>query len=206
MVKANARKLANIPVIKTETLERNKMLTRINRLAVVSLTLATASLALLTGSSSAYATLAPGEKAPAFSAVNQDGKKIQLSDFKGQFVLIYFYPKDDTPGCTKQACNFRDQYSTLKKLNTTILGVSTQDEKSHLAFRAKHKLPFDLLVDQNGILANAYGVGKMPVIGLVKRQSILIGPDQTIVKFYSDVDPSQHVSEVMKDIKEATPK
>src|SRR5437899_966210 len=82
--------------------------------------------------------LTSGDIAPAFSAKNQDGKLIQLKDFKGKFVLLFFYPKDDTSGCTKEACSFRDEYASIKKLNTVIFGVSRQNEKSHQQFRAKH--------------------------------------------------------------------
>lgn len=144
-----------------------------------------------------------GEKAPEFALKNQNGQTVKLSEQRGKFVLMYFYPKDDTPGCTKEACNFRDEYSEIKKLNAVVFGISRQDEKSHQKFIAKHKLPFDLLVDADGEVAKAYGVGTMPVIGFHKRQSILIGPDGKVLRFYSDVDPAKHVSEVISDIKSA---
>lgn len=147
--------------------------------------------------------IAANTAAPDFTAKNQDGKSVKLSDFKGQFVLMYFYPKDDTPGCTKEACDFRDKYTEIRKLNATVLGVSRQDEKSHQAFIAKHKLPFDLLIDDKGDIAKLYGVGTIPVIGFHKRQSILIGPDMKVVKFYDSVDPAAHVAEVIADIKAA---
>jgi peroxiredoxin Q/BCP len=144
-----------------------------------------------------------GEKAPEFALKNQNGQIVRLSEQRGKFVLIYFYPKDDTPGCTKEACNFRDEYSEIKKLNAVVFGISKQDEKSHQKFIAKHKLPFDLLVDSDGEVAKAYGVGTMPVIGFHKRQSVLIGPDGKVLHFYGDVDPAKHVSEVIADIKKA---
>lgn len=151
--------------------------------------------------------VAAGATAPAFTARNQDGKEVHLSDFKGQFVLIYFYPKDDTPGCTKEACDFRDRYSDIRKLNTTVLGISRQDADSHKKFIAKHKLPFDLLVDADGKIGEQFGVGSMAVVGnalgLSKRQSVLIGPDQKVIRFYDTVDPKTHVEEVIKDIKAA---
>lgn len=147
--------------------------------------------------------VAAGSPAPEFSAPNQDGKILRLSDFKGKFVLLYFYPKDDTPGCTKEACAFRDQFASLKKMNTVVLGVSRQDAKSHQAFIAKHKLPFDLLVDEDGSIAKAFGVGLMPVIGFHKRQSVLVGPDGKVLRFYESVDPTKHVDEVMADVKKA---
>lgn len=147
--------------------------------------------------------IAGGTAAPDFSAKNQDGKMVQLSQFKGKFVLMYFYPKDDTPGCTKEACDFRDNYTKIKELNTVVLGVSRQDADSHKKFIAKHKLPFDLLIDEKGEIAKLYGVGTMPVVGFHHRQSILIGPDAKVIKFYDSVDPSKHVEEVLADIKAA---
>jgi thioredoxin-dependent peroxiredoxin len=144
--------------------------------------------------------IAPGTAAPDFSAKNQDGKTVNLRDLRGKPVLMFFYPKDDTPGCTKEACNFRDSYGKFRELGTVILGVSRQDEKSHQKFKAKHKLPFDLLVDKDGKLAESYGVSLMPAVGFHKRQSVLIGPDGKVAKFYDSVDPTIHSDEVMKDI------
>ncbi|MGZ3688842.1 MAG: peroxiredoxin [Bdellovibrionota bacterium] len=147
--------------------------------------------------------LAPGEAAPEISAKNQEGKLIHLSDYRGKFVLLYFYPKDDTPGCTKEACSFRDETAKIKSLNTVVLGVSRQDEKSHREFRAKYHIPFDLLVDADGAVSKAYGVGTMPGIGLTRRQSILIGPDGRVIHFYESVDPAHHTQEVLTDIEKA---
>ncbi len=147
------------------------------------------------------------DEAPNFTSTNQDGKMVRLSDYKGRFVLIYFYPKDDTPGCTKQACNFRDGFSQLKECNTVILGASTQDQASHLEFKKKYQLPFDLLVDPDRKLAESFGIGSIPLIGLTKRESVLISPEQKIVKIYSDVNPTTHFQEVLEDIQKvaATP-
>jgi peroxiredoxin Q/BCP len=144
--------------------------------------------------------LSPGDPVPNFAAKNQEGKWVRLSDFKGKNVLIFFYPKDDTPGCTQEACNFRDEYTKIKALNTEVIGVSRQDDESHRAFRRKHKLPFDLLVDQDGSLAQSFGVDLMPVIGLAKRQSVLVGRDGKILKIYKDVNPRTHVKQVMEDL------
>jgi peroxiredoxin Q/BCP len=146
----------------------------------------------------------PGDPAPDFSAKNQDGKVVRLSDFKGKFVLIYFYPKDDTPGCTKEACAFRDVYSKIRQKNAVVFGVSRQDEKSHQEFRVKHKLPFDLLVDADGALAKSFDVGTIPMLGFAKRESILIGPDGKVVQVYKDVDPSAHARQILEDIDKAT--
>ncbi|WP_286843220.1 MULTISPECIES: thioredoxin-dependent thiol peroxidase [Sphingobacterium] len=104
------------------------------------------------------ATLEIGQKAPDFSAKNQHGETVHLSDFKGKKVILYFYPKDNTPGCTTEACNFRDNYQSLKKDGFEIIGVSIDGEKSHQKFISKHELPFQLLVDEDKSLVEAYGV------------------------------------------------
>lgn len=140
-----------------------------------------------------------GEKAPDFKAMNQDGKMISLSDYKGKPVLLYFYPKDDTPGCTVEACKIRDGFAKFKKLGITVFGVSRQGQKSHLEFRKKHSLPFDLLVDKDGALAKLYGIDKIMLVGFFKRQSVLIGADGVIHKIYRDVDPDTHADTVLKD-------
>jgi peroxiredoxin Q/BCP len=157
-------------------------------------------LSLSAGLTSPAFALTAGDPAPDFAAANQDGKMIHLSDLAGKTVLIYFYPKDETPGCTTEACSFRDGFSKFKKLGALVYGVSRQDGKSHQEFKQKYHLPFDLLVDTDGSLAKKFGVGEIPLMGLTLRQSILIGPDGKVVKFYGDVDPSKHVDEVIADI------
>jgi peroxiredoxin Q/BCP len=147
--------------------------------------------------------LTAGQDAPDFSARNQDGKTVHLSDYKGKFVVLYFYPKDETPGCTKEACNFRDSFQKLKAVNAVILGVSRQGEKSHQEFKAKHHLPFDLLADEDGSIAKTYDVGSIPIIGLDRRESVLIGPKGKILRIYKDVDPSTHTQEILSDIEKA---
>ncbi|WP_293941754.1 MULTISPECIES: thioredoxin-dependent thiol peroxidase [unclassified Sphingobacterium] len=104
------------------------------------------------------ATLEIGQHAPDFSAKNQHGETVHLSDFKGKKVILYFYPKDNTPGCTTEACNFRDNYQSLKKDGYEIIGVSVDNEASHQKFMTKHELPFQLLVDEDKRLVEAYGV------------------------------------------------
>jgi peroxiredoxin Q/BCP len=150
-------------------------------------------------SSSAFA-LNPGDSAPDFAAPNQDGKIVHLSDFKGKSVLLYFYPKDDTRGCTAEAQGLRDRIDAFKKVGAVVLGVSRQDAESHQRFRAKYKLPFDLLVDSDGKLGEKFGVGAMPIVGFFKRQSVLIGPDGKIRKFYPSVDPEKHADEVLSEL------
>jgi peroxiredoxin Q/BCP len=155
------------------------------------------------GAAFLFSALSPGTKAPDFTAKNQDGKAISLADLKGKYVLLYFYPKDDTPGCTKEACSFRDGFELLRKHGAVVLGVSKQDEKSHQEFRAKYKLPFDLLVDNDGKLASAYGIASMPVVGYFKRESVLIDPNGKILKQYKDVNPEVHSKQVLQDIEGA---
>lgn len=144
--------------------------------------------------------LAVGEKVPDFAAKNQDGKEVRLSSFRGKPVLVYFYPKDDTPGCTKEACSFRDQFAEFQKMGAVILGVSRQDAKSHRAFREKYHLPFDLLSDTDGKVAEALGVGTIPVVGYHKRQSVLISTEGKVIQIYPEVDPAHHTEQVLKDL------
>jgi thioredoxin-dependent peroxiredoxin len=99
-----------------------------------------------------------GDMAPDFKAVTDEGKQVKLSDYRGKRVVLYFYPKDDTPGCTVQACAFRDQYPAIEEKNAVVLGVSPDDEASHVKFKSKYDLPFTLLVDTDHSIAEAYGV------------------------------------------------
>lgn len=146
--------------------------------------------------------LKPGDTLPEIKAMNQDGKEVNLKALRGKPILVYFYPKDDTPGCTKEACLLRDYYDQFAKAGAVILGVSRQDAQSHQKFRKKHNLPFDLLVDEDGQVAKAMGIELYPVVGLHKRESILIDREGKIFKNYKDVSPEAHASEVLKDIKE----
>lgn len=146
----------------------------------------------------ATSALIPGTVAPDFTTKNQDEKTVKLSDYRGKPVLLYFYPKDDTPGCTKEACHFRDDYSKFQKLGVVILGISRQSSLSHRAFRAKFHLPFDLLTDEDGSIAKAYGVGKWPILGYLQRKSVLIDKDGKIVQFFDSVDPNTHSAELLR--------
>ena len=143
-----------------------------------------------------------GQKAPVFELPDQDGKIHKLSDYKGKFVLLYFYPKDDAPGCTIEACSIRDNFSSFKKIKTIVLGVSADSIKSHKKFEEKYSLPFPLLSDKNKKVIKAYGVwGKKKFMGReymgIKRTSFLINPDGKISKIYEDVKPAHHASEVL---------
>jgi thioredoxin-dependent peroxiredoxin len=152
-------------------------------------------------------TLTIGDKAPAFSLLDQEGKKHSLSDEKGKWVLIYFYPKDDTPGCTKEACTIRDTFPAFKKLEATVFGVSVDTPKSHAKFVEKYHLPFTLLADTDRTMVEAYGVwGKKKFMGReymgTLRNSFLIDPKGNIAKIYEGVKPAEHAEEVLGDIKE----
>jgi peroxiredoxin Q/BCP len=143
--------------------------------------------------------------APTFSLLDQDGKTHTLSQYLGKKVLIYFYPKDDTPGCTTEACNFRDNYKALSKAGLVVLGVSKDTMKSHKKFAEKFELPFPLLSDVDGAMCEAYGVWmKKKFMGReymgIARMSFLIDEKGNIAKIYDEVKPKEHTQEVAKDI------
>ena len=140
-----------------------------------------------------------GDKAPAFTAQDQDGKTVKLSDFAGkQAVLVYFYPKDNTPGCTKEACGFRDRLDELKKDGVAVLGVSRDDAESHKKFIAEHNLNFPLLVDTDGKITEAYGAGMAGRNYMSRRVSFLIAKDGKIVHVTDAPSADKHLAE-MKD-------
>jgi peroxiredoxin Q/BCP len=137
---------------------------------------------------------------------NAEGELIKLSDFLGKPFLIYFYPKDDTPGCTTEACNFRDDFSQYQALGVDIIGISPDSIKSHQKFSEKYDLPFVLLSDQDHKVAEAYGVwGKKKLMGKeydgVLRTTFLVGSDGKIVKVFEGVKPAQHSQEVLVEVK-----
>ncbi|HEV2455880.1 MAG TPA: thioredoxin-dependent thiol peroxidase [Verrucomicrobiae bacterium] len=146
--------------------------------------------------------LKEGDEAPDFSAVASGGMKMSLSDFKGKNVILYFYPKDDTPGCTKEACGFRDSFGQIKKRGALVLGVSKDTAKSHDKFAEKFDLPFPLLSDEDHKIAEAYGVwGEKKFMGRTytgtHRVTFLIGGDRRIKKIWRDVKPDVHAEEVL---------
>jgi peroxiredoxin Q/BCP len=146
--------------------------------------------------------LKEGDAAPKFTVATNGGGRLSLADFLGQNVILYFYPKDDTPGCTKEACAFRDGFAEFKKRGAVILGVSPDAVKSHDKFVEKFKLPFTLLADEDKKIAEAYGVwGEKSFMGRkymgVHRVTFLIGPDGSIKKIWPAVKPDEHAAEVL---------
>lgn len=150
--------------------------------------------------------LREGQKAPDFIANDQNGNSISLSNFAGKDIILYFYPKDDTPGCTAEACSFRDNYQSLLQQGFVVLGVSTDDEKSHLKFISKHNLPFPLIADTDKKIVEAYGVwveknmyGKK-YMG-VARKTFIIGKDGNIRKIIDKVDTQNSSAQVLELLK-----
>lgn len=144
--------------------------------------------------------------APAFSLPDQDGQTHSLAQYKGKTVLLYFYPKDDTPGCTAEACSFRDYLGDLTDAGVVVLGVSGDDVKSHEKFARKFSLTFPILADTDHIVGKAYGVyGPKKMFGNLfdgyHRESFLINGDGVIVKHYPNVKPEEHVAEILTDLK-----
>lgn len=146
-----------------------------------------------------------GDSAPDFSLPDADGTVHRLADLKGQRVVLYFYPRDNTPGCTKEACAFRDTYEQFQSAGAVVLGVSTDNAKSHAKFTAKHNLPFPLLIDEGGEIAGAYGsYGLKKMYGKeymgITRSTFVIAPDGTLEKIYRKVKPADHPAAVLTDI------
>lgn len=147
--------------------------------------------------------LKEGDKAPDFTARDQNGETVKLSDLEGERVVLYFYPKDDTPGCTKEACSFRDADNVYREKGIRVLGVSTDDEASHQKFISKFQLPFDLLADTDKDIVNKYGVwGEKSMYGKkymgTNRKTFLIDEKGRIVKIFDKVNVSEHADEVLK--------
>ena len=159
-------------------------------------TLLALSIPLLAGDSPAV-----GSEAPGFKLQDQNGEWHELSDYQGSWLAIYFYPKDDTPGCTREACNFRDNIYAFKAIGANVVGVSVDDVESHRDFAEKYKLPFILLADTEGDMAQNYGVLRdWKLMKIASRQSFIIDPSGNIAKHYEDVDPDTHTEEVLADL------
>ncbi len=150
--------------------------------------------------------ISEGKKAPAFKLKDQSGKTVSLSDFTGQNIVLYFYPKDDTSGCTKEACSFRDEFPAFDKLNAVILGVSPDSVASHKKFAEKYKLPFTLLADENKEVVQKYGVWKeksmygKKYMG-VERTTFVIDEEGKVKKIFPKVKVEGHTSEVAEALK-----
>ena len=143
-----------------------------------------------------------GSAAPGFNLQDQNGDWHNLEDFRGKWLAVYFYPKDDTPGCTTEACNFRDNIYAFRGIGAEVVGISVDDVDSHKEFATKYKLPFTILADVGGETSDSYGVlidYKMTQIA--SRQSFLVNPDGVIVKHYGEVDPDTHTDQVLEDLK-----
>ena len=142
-----------------------------------------------------------GQSAPPFKLVDQNGKLHTLDDYKGSWVILYFYPKDDTPGCTQEACEFRDDLHKLTALGAKVIGVSVDDSASHAAFAQKYHLPFPLLADEGGKVADSYGaLRNLGIAKFAKRYTFLIDPQGKIAKQYLKVDTSRHSGEIVDDL------
>jgi thioredoxin-dependent peroxiredoxin len=143
-----------------------------------------------------------GKKAPAFTLISDEGKKVSLKDFKGQCVVLYFYPKDNTPGCTQESCDFRDSFARFKKAGAAVLGISKDSVQSHEKFKAKHDFPFSLLSDSEGKVCESYGVWQekslygRKFMGIV-RSTVIIDAAGKIAKIYPKVKVKGHVDEVL---------
>lgn len=159
--------------------------------------------------------LVPGDKAPEFTALAvggpyREGREVSLADFRGQTLVIYFYPKDDTPGCTTQACALRDRYSDLIDAGAIVFGVSVDSAKSHRDFIIKHDLPFPLLSDESHKIVEAYGVWvEKSMYGKTfmgaERSTFVIGPDGAIKSIFRKVKPDKHVTTVLEDLRHFEP-
>lgn len=157
----------------------------------------------------AWATAAPvlaeqpteGSMAPDFTLMDQNSENHALSDYRGSWVVLYFYPKNDTPGCTTEACNFRDDIFRFREMGVTILGVSLDDVESHQAFAEKYSLPFTLLSDAETEVAQMYGVLRsMGPLNFARRETFIIDPEGRVAKHYARVDPDEHSAEVLGDL------
>ena len=153
--------------------------------------------------SNASFTLKVGDDAPSFTLNDAKGKTHYLSDYAGKYLVLYFYPKDDTPGCTKEACQFRDDMAQLEKLGANVVGISVDNSASHADFAKKYHLPFPLLIDTNGIVAESYNsLTNLYIVKIAKRHTFLIDPAGKIAKVYTSVDTSNHSQQIIDDLKQ----
>ncbi len=160
-------------------------------------------ISLFAWSSASASTLKIGQPAPEFDLTDQNGKAHTIAQYRNQWLVLYFYPKDDTPGCTTEACNFRDDYLQLKKLNTQVLGISIDNNQSHAEFASKYHLPFPLLADTQGSVALAYdALFELGPMKFAKRHTFIINPQGNIARVYTKVDPASHSDEIIQAVKQ----
>lgn len=150
-------------------------------------------------------TLDVGNHAPEFSLLDGDGNTVKLKNLRGQWVVLFFYPKDNTPGCTKEACGFRDHYPAFQSDETVVLGISLNDAKSHTKFSTKYELPFPLLCDEDATVSTAYeSYGLKKFMGKeyegIYRQTFIIDPEGKLAKIYRKVKPEPHAEQVLNDL------
>ncbi len=151
---------------------------------------------------SAAVALKIGEPAPDFNLLDAKAEMVSLASFKGHWLVLYFYPKDDTPGCTKEACHFRDDLHALEKLGAKVVGVSIDNGNSHAEFAKKYNLPFPLLSDSDGAVANKYGaLTNLVFFKMAKRYTFLIDPQGVLRKSYLSVDTSRHSQQIIDDLR-----
>ena len=142
-----------------------------------------------------------GSAAPSFALPDQKGETRSLEEFGGKWLVLYFYPKDNTPGCTTQACEFRDNVFEFRRLGAEIVGISLDDVATHLGFAEEHGLPFALLADEGGVVAQEYGVLRnFGAVQLASRQTFLISPEGVVARHYEKVDVNMHSEEVLRDL------
>ncbi|MBW8076544.1 MAG: peroxiredoxin [Gallionella sp.] len=143
-----------------------------------------------------------GQPAPNFQLPDQNGKMHALQDFTGKWLVLYFYPKDDTPGCTQEACSFRDDLNQLTEMGAAVVGISVDDSDSHAEFAKKYHLPFPLLADKNGAVADSYGaLMNLGIMKLARRFTFLIDPQGKVSKVYLSVETSRHSKDIIADLK-----
>lgn len=172
------------------------------RLSIHLLTSITLLISLAMFNTSSANTLEAGQAAPEFQLNDQNGQTHSLEKYRGQWVVLYFYPKDDTPGCTKQACAFRDDYKTISAHDTQVLGISVDTSESHAEFAEKYNLPFPLLADKQGLVAKSYqALTSLGFIKLAKRHTFIIDPSGTIKMIYRKVDVTTHSDQILADLK-----
>lgn len=143
-----------------------------------------------------------GNDAPEFTLNDAKGNTHRLTDYRGKYLILYFYPKDDTPGCTKEACHFRDDMAQLEKLGAKVVGISVDNSESHAKFAGKYHLPFPLLADTDGKVAASYNaLTNLLIIKIAKRHTFLIDPEGKIKKIYTTVNVSNHSQQIIDDLK-----